>query len=88
MSEDAKWIIGILVAAIVGIWKEFRRMHREGIVELKETNAHLADHSIEIALIKTHTKETKHAIQQLPCKAIEEEEEEKKPVRVIHGESQ
>ena len=71
MSEDAKWIIGILVAAIVGIWKEFRRMHKEGIAELKETNAHLAEHSEKMVLMETHTKETKHAIQQLPCKEKE-----------------
>lgn len=82
LSADAKWLIGLLVGAIALMWKDFRSMHKEGVKELRETNKQLAEHSTQMTLVETHTKETKHAMQNLPCKAIKTVNEAGKTIKV------
>lgn len=93
LSADAKWIIGLMATAIVGLFvflklvfskvftlfgsvlvkeaedfkTEIKTMHNEGILELKAIKKQQNKMSTNLTLLETHTSESKHAIQNLPC---------------------
>lgn len=102
LSADAKWIIGMMGAAIVALFVfmkvvlakvftlfenilvkevedfkyEIKTMHNEGIRELKDIKKHQNNISTNMELTKTHSKEAKHAIQNLPCNPIKDNHSE------------
>ena len=103
MSADVKWILGLMAAAVAGMFyfmkkvlsevgkhilkevddfkKDIRIMHSEGVGELKEIKGHNKDISERMVLVELHNKETKHAIQNLPCNPAEAPAKSKTPVK-------
>lgn len=75
LSTDAKWFIGILLGAIGVLWREFRSMNKNNQDLLKASNEESKKLNKTLALMETHTKETKHALQNLPCNPKEKEDE-------------
>lgn len=47
--------------------EEMNRMHGEGIKELKEIKKTQNSMNTKLTLTETHSKEAKHAVQNLPC---------------------